>query len=1006
MPRPVLLLCFCTLLTAALRAQALQLAFHHLDQEDGLPPAENYFFSQGSRGFTWIGTDGGLCRFDGQTILRYASDPADPHSMAENRITSRCFEDGAGDLWFTTFGAVQCLRRETGHFEVWSLPGSGLKDYHAFHLDTARLWLRIGSGNEAALFHFDLKEKNFLRQTPMEGNRCTRWPAGSGPPTHLVETKLPTRAGFIWRNLQDGEAAWFEFQKTRQGRVRNYSSPTHAALADGDSLIWFGVYNGLGVFYPKDRRHWIEEERLPDVPDDIGWVSGIVPLDGQRLLVSCSFGLAVFDKEKRKFTQLIAPQPDDPLGLKTAVYEELFGDPTGNIWVEREGQGVTFANLQKRKFASIPDLAGASVSAIFEDRTGQVWCSTESNGTFVFNREKKLVKHLRHLDNQTMPDREFPLPGMESIFEDKTGNLWGTSPNYFFFWDEKREVFTFRDSYFQGVPSSAADELNLFFTLRNGDVLAAKGKDIFKLSTHPGKVGLETWHDLSGFNLQIITAIFQDKKGRIYLAGQTERLLIFNENQGRLQLAAELENTGVCHGFLTLGDSLVFAATSEGLLKIETATWRYRLLDEAADGIPGEIFYQILADQNGQLWLSGPNGPVRYDPEKKQFHRFGKSDGLASKGANAGAFLVSSGGEFWLGGKTGLNVFRPEQVKLLTDAPPVCITEIFVNDTLFTQKSKAETTSLDLDYRRNTLSFRFAALDFSDPGSNEFYYRLRGYEDEWVPNGNEGFVRYPNLPPGEYVLEVKATNSDGVLGEKTHRLRLRIRPPFWRTWWFYGLCALFVSGLVWAWSQYRLQQAVKMERLRVKISSDLHDEVGTLLSGLAMQTEVLELTARREDKPRLHRIAELSRSAMLNMRDTVWAIDARKDKVENLLDRMREFAEETLTPKNFRFDLNVKNLDLKKNRPVDVRQNLYLISKEALANIARHSNGDAVQVSLSRTGDLFEMRISDNGRVAEKNYKTTGLGLSNMRMRAERLGGTIEFSTENGFSVSVRFKMP
>lgn len=1006
MPKPALLLCFCTLLTAAALAQEMQLAFHHLDQEDGLPPAENYYFSKGSRGFAWIGTDGGLCRFDGQALIRFANDPADPHSLSENQVTSSCFEDANGDLWFTTFGAVQCLRRETGSFESWSLPGSGQKDYHAFHLDAGRLWLRIGSGSGAALFHFDLGEKTFERKIPVEGNRCTVLNGTDGQPAHFIETKLPTRAGFVWRTLADGAGAHFEFLKTRDGRVRNYSSPTNAAFPDGDSLIWVGVYNGLGVFYPGSQRHWIEVDRLPNVPEDIGWVHGIVPLDGRRLLISCSFGLAVFDKEKRKFTQLMAAQPGEPLGLKTAVYKELFKDASGNIWVEREGQGVTFASLHKRKFASLPELAGASVSALFEDRNGNTWCSTEADGTFVFDKEKKLVKHLRLLDNRARPGEEFPLPSMESFFGDKTGNLWGASPNYFFFWDEKRGIFVFRDSYFQGVPSSAADELNLFFTLRNGDVLTAKGKDFFKVSTQPEKVSLEAWHDLSDFNLQIITAIFQDKNGRIYLADQTERLMVLTENQGKLQLAAEMENTGVCSGFLALGDSVVFAATSEGLLKIETANWRYRLLGMTTDSIPNEAFYKILPGKNGQLWLSGPNGLVRYDPQRKQFHRFNKADGLASKSANVNAFIASASGDFWLGGKNGLNVFRPEEVKMLSGGPPVYITQVFVNDTLFTQKNKGETTSLDLDYRRNTLSFRFAALDFTDPGSNEFYYRLRGYEEEWVFNGSEGFVRYPNLPPGSYTLEVKATNSDGMLGENVRSLALRIRPPFWRTWWFYGLCALFVAGLVLAWSQYRLQQAVKMERLRVKISSDLHDEVGTLLSGLAMQTEVLELTARQEDKPRLHRIAELSRSAMLSMRDTVWAIDARKDKLENLLDRIREHAAETLTPKHFHFDLTVKDLDLKKTLPVDVRQNLYLICKEALTNIAKHSNGDAAQVALTRTGEVLEMRIGDNGRVEEKPYKTTGLGLSNMQLRAERLGGSIEFSQKDGFCVSIRVKMP
>lgn len=984
--------------------QDLQLTFHHLDQEDGLPPAENYFFSQNSQGFIWIGTDGGLCRFDGQVLLNYAHQPADSNSISENLVTSPCFEDEGGNLWFTTSKSVQCLHVKSGKFEAWRLPGSRQIGYRAFDLVSGALWLGIGNGNSGSFYHFDIEKKTFRWVSPMEGNRCIRWAGKGNSAPYLIETQLPNRAGFVWQSAAGGKAAHFDLVKTRDGRKRTYPSPTNAALPDGDSLVWFGVYNGLGVFHQKNQAHWVEEERLPNLPIDLGWVYGIVPLDDQSLLVSCSSGLAVFDRKTRRFTKLLEHSPNDPYGLLKATYEELFKDASGNIWMERNGQGVSFASLQKHKFFSPPELTRASFSALYEDRRGNIWCSTKDNGTYVLDKEESLFQHHSKLDIQEERDRAFDLLEMAAFMDDQSGNFWGTSENYFCFWDEKKGVFSYRNAYFQGVPSSAADRINLVYSLRNGDILAAKGKDIFKLLTSPEKVSLDPWHDLSALQLQIITALFQDKKGRVYLADQTERLLVFIETAGGVQRIAELTNTGICNGFLEMGDSLVYATTSKGLLKIETRDWRYRLLDEKADGIPNETFYKVLVDKKDLLWLSGTNGLVRYDPLKKQFHRFGTADGLASKGASPNAFIMSSSGEFWLGGKNGLNVFKPEDVQLMTNSPPVRITQILVNDTLFSEKNKGETTSLDLDYRRNTLSFRFAALDFSDPGSNEFYYRLQGFEDDWVYNGTQGFVRYANLPPGDFVLEVKATNSDGILGENTHRLAIHIRPPFWRTWWFYLLCALFVSGLIWGWMQYRLQQAVKMERLRVKISSDLHDEVGTLLSGLAMQTEVLELTARTEDKSKLHRIAELSRSAMLSMRDTVWAIDARKDKFENLLDRMREHAEETLTSRNFRFDMAVEGLDLKKSIPVDVRQNLYLIYKEAITNIAKHSNGDAVEVRLARVGDAFEMRIHDNGKVEEKAYKTTGLGLSNMQLRTERLDGVLTVDTKSGFRIRLYMK--
>ena len=142
---------------------------------------------------------------------------------------------------------------------------------------------------------------------------------------------------------------------------------------------------------------------------------------------------------------------------------------------------------------------------------------------------------------------------------------------------------------------------------------------------------------------------------------------------------------------------------------------------------------------------------------------------------------------------------------------------------------------------------------------------------------------------------------------------------------------------------------------------------------------------------------------MSRMRDTVWAIDARKDKLENLIDRMREHAEETLTPRDILLALEVDQLALSKNIPSQIRQALYLIYKEAITNCAKHSKGDKVSVRLQKFGPKgLEMSIHDNGEVQQKAYKTTGLGMSNMRMRAEQVGGTFQVDTSQGFLITVQ----
>lgn len=992
----------------ALFAQELQVSFHHLNQEDGLSYAENYLFFQDKQGFTWISTKEGLNRFDGKTIVKYVNDPQNQYSIAENQITSPCFQDESGDLWFTSFSYVQCYRAKSGYFESWALPDATIKYYNAFHLDVnGQLWLRIGSEKDRFLYLFDIKKQSFAKKIPMEGNLASLVYDQNGAVAHLVETELPTRGGMVFRSVLDEKSIYVDFQKMANGEKRRFLSPTRDVFIEGDSMIWVGVYGGIGVFYPKTGKNWVEVDLLPSVGinEDIGWVNGIVPLNSKELLVSCGIGLLVFDKEKRAFSQLINRVNNDPYSLNSRVpIQKIFLTKDGNLWMSREKMGVSFAHLSKRKLYTTPKLAGSIILTVFEDEKRNIWCSSQDSGILVFNQNRVLQQEHKFFKNFLYPNERPNLPPLDNLFQDPIGQIWGINGNTLLLFNAQKKEFEFRLAYLLSVPSTNADRINACIKLNNGRQLVAMGNAAFYLSTHIEQVSLLPWFDLNPYHLQVITAIFQDKSGHFFIADETERLLVFKETSNGLELLKEFNNKGICNRFLETNDGTIFAATSRGLLRIVSATWQMHLLNEANDGLPNDFFSNVLSDKNGLLWLSGTNGLLRYDLSKKQFHRFSRADGLASVGASDGSFISDVSGYFWLGGNNGLNVFQPEQVTLLNTQPPVQITQIYVNDQPIAEKdlNLNLSQSLSFGYKNNTLTFQFAVLDYSDPSANQFFYRLKGYDEAWVSNGNKNMVRYPNLPPGNYTFEVKATNSDGVLHEKACSIGIKISPPFYNTWWFYLLCTLAAASVVYGWFWYRLQQALKIERLRVQISSDLHDDVGTMLAGLAMQSESLELSATEKDKGKLRRISEISRNAMAHMRDTVWAIDARKDKMENLLDRMREHAEESLTPKDIRFDITLENISLKQSLSTEIRQNLYLLYKEAVTNAAKHTNGDTVLVHLKKSPSGFEMSIHDNGQVAEKNYKTTGLGTSNMQMRAQKMGGTLEVSRENGFNVVLR----
>lgn len=199
----------------------------------------------------------------------------------------------------------------------------------------------------------------------------------------------------------------------------------------------------------------------------------------------------------------------------------------------------------------------------------------------------------------------------------------------------------------------------------------------------------------------------------------------------------------------------------------------------------------------------------------------------------------------------------------------------------------------------------------------------------------------------------------------------------------------------------KINRVAQIEQLRSKISSDLHDDVGSLLTGLAMQSELLEAQTEGGHKQRVTRISELSRSAMSRMRDAVWAMDAKRDNWGSLIDRMNEFAADTLSARDIKYVITADSIAQERRLSGEFRQHIYLIFKEAIANVAKHSDGSAVDVKLDFSDGVFVMEIHDNGTPSDKKINTSGQGLGNMKSRAEKIGADLQIANEAGFVIKL-----
>lgn len=976
-----------------LSAQPLHLAFHRLGREKGLSQGWCPYVSRDSKGFVWIGSVDGLNRYDGQQIRVYRPTPSKQHGLVGNVLTSPCYEDPeTGDLWFTTYNAIHRYVREYDHFDTFQLRSPArerlVEDYYAFHLDPGGLlWLRIGTGDNGYLHLFDTRGRRDSIVCPLGGARSIVIRDKNNVPRQVLCSEFPS-GGLEIVDLSRG------FKRKTYLRDDLSRLAVHETFAENDTLVWLGLSNGIAALNPQNGACRVYSGFEGDPAGDV-W--SVYPYKERLLFVATKEkGLWVFDRKSRQFVRRFMHEPDNPFSLPDNEVKNLYIDREENLWVGHWKYGLSHVNLRKNKFFIPVGSAGRgrSFGKIQKGPDGNIWCGESGKGIFIYTAAGQFVDTLGFYFQGSTKHR---LQGNRLIFFPDSGFcFYGKN---LLKWDGVgRQLLFVRE-----LPV----QVRTLVSTPNGKTIVATANGLFYV-----RRGNDSDFTFIPVDLNMplqpanISAVFCDGRGYMYLSSNFERLFVLKENPEGFDFVDTLEGAGQCKGFLEMpGGQGVWVAGMAGLVHIDP-NLEMRILNEVRDGLPNATYYGVAPDRHGRLWLSSNQGLLRYDPALYSTNRYLPIDGLFGYEFNTGAFYQAPDGKIWAGGIGGLVVFHPDSIREVPFSPGVQLTQILVNDmALDSAKQGGVLESLDLAYAQNTLSFEFVALEFSNPAANTFRYRMAGYDDKWVESDARGFARYANLPPGDYTFEVLAANSDGVWSKTPKQMFIHIRTPFYMTWWFYLLCALTAAGLIYAWFRYRLEQALKIERMRVQISSDLHDDVGTLLSGLAMQSEVLERSAPEKDKNKLRRIGEISRDAMARMRDTVWAIDARKDKLENLLDRMREHAEETLTPRGIRFAIQTELLNVRQILPANIRQSLYLIYKEAVTNAAKHSNGDTVSVSLKKSGAGFEMRIRDNGTAAEKTWTTTGSGTANMQMRAEKIGGTLEIGRENGYCVTLRVKL-
>lgn len=409
----------------------------------------------------------------------------------------------------------------------------------------------------------------------------------------------------------------------------------------------------------------------------------------------------------------------------------------------------------------------------------------------------------------------------------------------------------------------------------------------------------------------------------------------------------------------------------------------------------------MIHDDQGQIWMMDYNILYCYNPEDKTVKKFRIPEEYKIY-VNPCKDLIFQENKILYKSTDGIITLDLQKLTEIRMPENVVFQDLFIDrrkvfpndNTGILDSSLLFQSDFELQFNQRNVGFKFVSIDSKELFA-EYEYRLIGLFDEWTNIEEERVVNFTNLSPGDYEFEVRVQSSAGKSSVSTSRRSFRVFAPWYATWLAYFIYISIIGSIIYTIYRLKINKIREQEQLRSKISNDLHDDVGGLLTGLSMQSELLEMSLDGKQKNLARKIKKLGQKALSSMRDTVWAIDASKDDILSLIDRMKDHAEMTLGAAELSILYDIQLKDDKQILSPIIRQQTYLIFKEVITNAAKHTNGDTVVVNLKVEKKSLQLEVQDNGTVEK--IKTSGLGLSSIKNRAKSINGKLDIDTENGF---------
>jgi ligand-binding sensor domain-containing protein/two-component sensor histidine kinase len=1016
--------------------RAAQLPITAYTTAEGLAHNHINRIRQDSRGYLWFCTDGGLSRFDGYRFTNYTTEEGLPHPWVNDLLETR-----NGTYWIATDGGV-CRLNPNG-----SPKRQSRENGPATRSEPMFLVYHPSSQKDSS-------RVNALAEDPSGAIWCATYAglyrfqlSGDKPAFEFVDIGLPRNEflsalannvafdpyGTLWIAARFGL-----FRRLSNGRTERYTTAhglpenfIETVFQDQQGGWWVGTRSrGFCsiVADPEPRRP--VTSRCYSTADGLPQndVRSIFQSSTGRRWIGTTGGLSEFDPVGPRFRNYTAAN-----GLSTAVIYKISEDRNGNLWIGTRDSGVMKMAGNGFVTYSAQDgfITGNADAGIFECLNGEL-CVITAVGphTFIekFDGARFVPTEIR-LQRPYSRTAEWLRPGS---FQDSSGNWWVATIEGLYQFPKTTRVHDLgrlRPHFYDVTHGLQGPSLDQIYQDTRGDIWIATGS--YNGTDNRLAHDLARWDRATGslhkhvalgglpqLNEHTVTALREDIAGNLWI-GFDEGAGLARYHAGRLeqvQPGQQAFKGSIRTTFLDHAKRLWVGSTQAGLSRIDNPTSdRPQLMRYTTEeGLSSNEIRCITEDRFGRIYVGTNHGVDRVDPTtthvvemEPRVRHYTWADGLA-KGTVQVAFRDRSG-TLWFLTNDGISRFVPTPDPAPMP-PPILITglKIMGAPQPMSQLGESALSDLELPPSRNEIEVEFLSLDFRQGSDVQYQYMLDGTDQHWSAPTDQRRVLYPSLTPGRYRFRVRAVRSNGSVSSQPAVAAFTILAPFWKRWWFISLEGALAALIVYGFYRYRLEQLLAVERIRTRIATDLHDDIGSSLTQVAILSEVVrrrlgESGAAANES--LSRIADISRELVDSMSDIVWATDPAKDKLSCLEQRMREFAGDVFTAGDVHFQFHASDREHDLPIGADVRRQVFLIFKECVHNILRHANCSQVKVEVRIENERMVVQVCDNGVGFEPFAAINGHGLASMRHRAQRVGGRIDVTADNG-GTTVTLEIP